>query len=769
MVQNKTKFHKELAGYFEKRWNEPHRRALVELPWQLKKCGSTGQLRLESLYLDIIFFYYSVALRNAQALLNDLEFLSDTAAEHDFMKKFMQSYLFTLNADPRQFFNLLYHIGGAELKEQVRSKCFQAKSVEHLFVTEMIEIPDEIEEQSESCQIELSINKKMQLSKQSVIAKSPQWVFFFEKIGVLNGLDLNTGMELFISADLPVKRAESLYVSDDGRYLCTAYIDDKVLVYSLEHRQQDSRIFIEASQIHECTYKLPEFESPLFAFNGHILIYQNVEGTICRFHCQDKSVELMFSPVKQESELAAFDVNEQYSALGFREGRGGGVYIFKKHQLVAEQAFGEEIVCISFLSPSEIIVLLTGKKLQHFSISENKLIHIRSMELPERPHLCAGGHDQAVIFVLPNTMMIYDREGSLKPVSNLPENIGLPVYLTQLQTDEYAFTSSIFIAKYSMISGSKNRKREFVSILQNTVTGHHWIREKVKSTQRMIDVENSKIHPLIHRLQGFISEQLDAIDGQGNILHMWFEGGGEYYSLQRDKWIDISQMPEYPISVVGNTLKGFWVATQDGDIYFGGPEQGWQHVHREYEDIKGIGPLKLFDNLLIWEGIVIKAGEHGTDFKSKVTFLSCNLHTGKLNTVGSRIFKGHNGLLGPIAWNSNSKQLYFLLFSDKSEYQCARLGTVDEFINEGETLKPIYGLSERVLYCQKFIDSNLYYMLTKDGSLLVVDLDKFKVESALSPNQGMLKMVRNQILQNAMLVTDTSSDVYSCKLFRKDV
>ena len=762
------KYHENLADYFSNKWPHFDKRAIIELPYQHSRNKVKGQDALKNIYKNLVFLYYSICHRQVHELLGDFRFLIQLTEEHSYFLQFLRQHLSVLDTQPKQFFNLLYHVGDRDMKHKVREKCFNTINIDNLLVTEKVEVADGVpDEPAKGCHIKLDINKNIKSNNNLTIATKKQWVFYTEQIGTLSGFDLEKGRQIHINIDLPRKRAERIVLSPEGSHVLSAYDDGRLFIYSLKRDESVYNVSIKGNKIAELNYRLPEYEDPVFKFHESSLFYQGTGGELKSFHLKKMASDTIINLMKNDVELVWISTNNSYKIICFRSEGHSILNVMKDRQVVYEKNYNDEIKCVSSLFDDEFIVLLTNKTLVHYKITDDALENIREVRLSEMPHMCTGRNGQIVIFVLPDKMYLYDAGGNLKSVENIPDHLGIPADLGALADETFAFSSPKYITKFYINTGDYKRKREYISILQNPVTKQHWIREKVEHMQQIINIEEKKIFKLNHRLEGFVSEFLDTIDGYGNILHVWFEGGGEYYDNKMNQWNDINQIPECPISILGNEEEGFWVGTQDGSIYFGHPRSGWQHVYQENEPIKGIGPLRRFGRYIIWEGIVIKAGAQGTDFKLKLTFLSFNKKTGQLNPSGSRIFSSHNGLLGPMTYDPQSGKYYVFLFSDIDEYQGVRFGSAEDFIQGKEILKPVEGLTKSIRYCQKIPNQNICYIVTTNGCLALVDLTQFKLISALTPNHGFSNMVRNQIEGDSILVNDSASVVYSCHLYKK--
>ena len=80
---------------------------------------------------------------------------------------------------------------------------------------------------------------------------------------------------------------------------------------------------------------------------------------------------------------------------------------------------------------------------------------------------------------------------------------------------------------------------------------------KTKSQKNFNEIESS-----------YINETFLGIDGENNILHISQEGIGYLYSPLKDDWIKIEKIPTDTVSLAGDSVSGFWLATKSGKIIY---------------------------------------------------------------------------------------------------------------------------------------------------------------------------------------------------------
>ena len=134
--------------------------------------------------------------------------------------------------------------------------------------------------------------------------------------------------------------------------------------------------------------------------------------------------------------------------------------------------------------------------------------------------------------------------------------------------------------------------------------------------------------------------------------------------------------------MTGDSESGFWLCTKSGQIIFIDANGKLEVRQTISEEIINTGIIRVFKNILVWNGIVLKSGEYGTDFKCQIRFYKIKrelFHT-TLLTIRERIFADHNSLVDSICFNELTDSFYIFLFSDKfNATQAVRIGTVDDF------------------------------------------------------------------------------------------
>jgi hypothetical protein len=767
------KYHTTLANYFQSKplyldgeeYDKPNSRKLVELPWQQTKAVSFDILET----LNDYSFIEAKLLNNMEyLLLEDYDIAVYKDDEKDYNYKFLLSNLTTLTKYPKQLLNLLYFHGNKKRKAKVMDTFNKRINNGYLFTTEKqnYTIFDD-EKKDESFNFQINYSKEIITSKNTVCSKKG-FLFCIKQIGVLTAVNLNNGEEHAVWIEIPDDVPEAINVSSDGKYIVFAYNNQILTIYKLDYQFTKNQFIIKGTKHHiEFEYLLPEVDAPAFYFIEDNLIFQNIDGDILSANLKNEEIKTLIAStvLNDNSEFASINFCSEYTAIGVHHFNTSSLYLLSDNQVLSTYSFDDIIQSSDTINDYELVVYTLDKKLHHLKVINNKVENILVLDLIESPVCSTNDGKSVIVFLQPNHLFRYDNYKGLIPVENMPTSMGIVNELVYLREQSFLILSNTYFANFTLSIGSNHNPYEVNTILQDQ-KGSHKVLFKVDREEVLIDIDNNNIKKFDIVKSTYRNENLISIDGSGNILHLYFEGKGEYYESSDKKWQILENIPISPLSIIGDSNSGFWVNSKEGDIYYYHKNHGWKKTYKIEEEIVGCGALRIINNVLIWNGVVLKSGEFGTDFKCQVRFFKIEKNSANplISQIGERIFATHNGFIDSIHFNDISKKFYMFLFSDKEPFQKARIGTIDEFINATEKIKDIIGLDQSVKYLHSSGTKNLLFAFGNNGCLFLIDIEKFIVKSYLSPNLGFTKSVQSYRVQQPFISSISNSYIYKISI-----
>ena len=770
MKSYSQRFHTKLASYFDKsplylnqNENKTNNRKLIELPWQQTKAKLNE--KITATLLNIEFIQAKLVANMSYELLSDYKLANINTTEIGWMQSFLLTNLSNLQRYPNQLFNLIYFHGNSEIKQKTKETYFNKNTDNSLFLSEKVEVKD-FGTNNTNKAYRYSVISKTQLYSSNIltILKKKELLFYMENIGKLSCLRISDGQRIPITIKLSATIPEKIQVSENGKYLIVANSSQEAIIYKLDYQVISGNLQIVCSKGNPFSFLLPDFDSPIFHFSDNQIIYQDDNSDLVQMSLLsfDKTILVKATNFEGTPELATLSLYKNQYVAGFRFNDYSILVFFKDNQPHKLYKVDNIIQCSAFIESNEIVFFTLDKKLHHIRFENDKVIEIRHLQLEEEPSMCCGNSGRVVVHLLPNKLFVYERDGNLTPIIGLPNKMGILSQIVSLNLNSFALVSPIYLSKFSIDNKVDSQDFEVISLLQNS-KGDHLLYLKNEDEHSIFDFESKVNHKLDLRSKGFISSNFVAIDGEDNILHIWFEGGAEFFIAKQNKWIQIEKMPLYPISVIGDEKYGFWISTQNGEIFRFDSNGEWYLAYRIDKELKGSASLKQFGDILVWNGIVLVSSQYGTDFKCEIAFFQITNST-NLKRINTRIFSSHNGLVDSICFNDNTNTFYIFLTSDKNKVQYVRVGKLADFLNETEEKEPIHGLDQSVRDCVKISNKNRCLIIGNENGLFELDLDNIKVTGVLMPNAGFSNITQNPQYKKNSILINSSSEIYNLQL-----
>ncbi|MCF7859122.1 MAG: DUF4062 domain-containing protein [Candidatus Cloacimonetes bacterium] len=772
LMTSKSECNKILADYFEKQplnqdlYNKekPNVRKLVELPWQQINSGSTSIINT----LDN-FDFIEAKLQNKMEyqLLEDFKLISNKYNEIDYNYNLVLSNLSNLSKYPGQLLNLLYFEGDKRVKLKVMDTFKNRTKEEYLLLTEKHTYEDYQQDKEQDCYKYCAAYKKEMMFSEIAFSPERKLLFYIKKLGVLGVIETIKGIEYLINIDISTNIPEEMYVSNDGNFIIFAYSDKNAIIYKLEYLQTESSLMIKGIKLDiEIKYFIPEFDKPVFYINNSTLLYQNENGDFVQLELINNKHKILISAriLNEKSELAIINYSLEFIVVGFRHIQSSVLYILSANQIITKYSLNGIVQCSNIININEVVVFTLDKKLHHFKFNNDNFYECRQIALKEAPNKCITDNQHILVCLMPNHLYVYERQGQILPVINFDENTGMINELTYTPDGAFLIGTTNYFARFHINKGNIENTYEVISLLQN-INGSHLALLNKEEERSLYDFKKKEIF-MFESFKGYyISENLLAIDGEGNISHLWFEGFGQLFNVRRDKWIKEHSIPMDPFSIVGDNKSGFWIANEMGELFYMDSEGKWKIVFKISETLISVGALKVFDDILIWNGIILVSGKYGTDFKCQIRFFKIirNVLQTTLKLIGTRVFNTHNGLVDSLCYDKNKDLYYVFLFSDKDEnaFQEVRNGSINDFIQNVEQIATIKGLDQSIRYCHKVKGEETYYALGSQNTLFLLDFNKFSILSVLRTNPVIKKTILNPMRSEPLFISLSNSNIFS--------
>lgn len=771
MKIEKTRYNACLAKYFsslplffdEDMQKKPYIRKCVEQPWQQAMSHSQDIVNTLNNY-DFIEAKLSIKLH--KSLLNDFEIIHGKYEILDTNYKLILSNLSNLIKYPTQFINLLYHIGEERIKNQVKETIRQRPNKQTFLLSEIENYQKYASKESSDSPSFIILYRKEYYNSKLTFAIQKELLFGIKQIGNLSAIDVNKGDEFYVKIDMLPDIPEKIYISESGNYFLIAYPNEIALIYQFIYKQQGSNLFIEGEKIApEIRFKLPEFDPPVFCFKGESLIYQNQAGEIVKTNLTknvDKKINLGTLRCN-DIELATINVNASYTVLGVRHFNNSQILITSDKEIIGSYKFDDIIQCSAFLNDNELIVCTLDKKLFHFKLSTKGLIKELLIELPEAPIDCVSGQNSIIVLLRPNQFFVYLPQKKLKPIEGIPDGIGILRILKFLKNNIFLIGTTNQFITFSLEDKTGYKPFEIVTI-NNRKDGSYLILLKESTQKILYDSKIKSLKTFDELTSSYINETFLSIDGEDNLLHLYLEGIGYLYNNKKREWTKIENISTDTTSLTGDSESGFWLSTKSGQIIFIDINGKLKIQQTISEEIINTGMIRVFKDTLVWNGIVLKSGEYGTDFKCQIRFYKIKrelFHTSLL-PIRERIFADHNSLVDSICFNEFTDSFYIFLFSDKYDSnQLVRIGKVNDFWLGKEKVVPIEGLNQSVKYSNLEWPDGQCFIIGNQNGLFLIDMESFEVVSMLQPNIGFNKMALGHSSKKQILITDTNNQIYN--------
>ena len=772
-MESSTKYHQILAQYFfgkpldSRVLNIPsiNTRKLAEQPWQIIK----GSFRNSSLLLNTLNNYdYIEAKITAKMEYSLLEDFLMAPSDYDqlvYNYNFLLCNLSNLKKYPQQLLNLLYFQGTDEIKLQVRETFQKRERYQILIETEEKSgIKAKMSTHEDSYTFHIKHKKKL-ASSQLCITKSKKLIFCIMRSGSITAVNPINGIEYPVLIKISKETPEKIHISESGDYIIFAYQNQIALIYKLIYKKLESGLLIIGDEVMQIEFLLPEFDPPIFRFFDTFLIYQKPSYELVKMNLLDSESSIFVSgkEITNKSELAFITSRNDYQAVGLRKEDNTQIILLDNNTILGQHRINSIVQCAEIFKKRDLVVCTLDKKLYHLELVNSKLVEKRIFKLKEAPFCSTSNHSRIILSLLSNHLYVYEGNEDLWPITDLAQNTGSICELESFDDDTFIRASHSHSIHFYITEQDSYNSYETISLLQRR-DGAQFALMQDENQKWFFDLQNDTIKTFAPSKGMYINRYLIASDGKNNILHLFLEGFGEYYDYIGNNWSDLIDVPTNFSSTIGERDGGFWAADKSGGIFHLRDNKRFEQVFRINEEIKGIGALKIFNDILVWNGVVLISDESGTNFKNQIRFFritSAN-HYKDIEPIGERVFINHNSPVDSICYDQTNQKFYIFLFSDKKKFQKVRVGSVSDFLTIKEEIIAIKGLDQSIRFCAQICNDNLYYTLGNRGALFLLDLKDYKVKSVLYPNNGINLIVQDSIINEPLLFSLYPSKLYCC-------
>lgn len=750
-VETERDLHRQLSLYF-KHALPSSSRSLVELPFQLARCGQIQEL--EALLSDVRHLHERCELCDVYELISDYDLLGAVkSGSSQELRQFLKKHAQRLARYRNLFIGLTYWEGPPGARNSARQLVRTCQWNRPCLCTEEMWFPpmQDPAQDRESVEV-LTFSAFDQYSCAVALAPDAGSALFYRRDGriglvdilrgkVLEG-DLQVGgVPLRIVVDASARDLALLDMSGEGRRL-------KLLVDSSGHPMG-------FEEVGRFEYRIPKCEAPVAQFVGKGLWFQQPNGdlAVMNDHGVIESSPFSLSHWELSGELSALVPVDGRLLLAQRYQHGTRVWLATNDEPMASVWLeGADLVGVTAEGPLVALALTSFSILVYEVTSE--FAQIWSTRVSELP--CAMSFRSRDLWYV-------SEMGTLHVLSaddpHIVRAVGMgDLRLAQVQQllprgDDEWFVLTLASVLHLRVRQKGGEAKSPLLCVYDAADGEHGYYALCERDDgvHLIDGVSRSVTNLI---QGDRSSYVTAIDGDYHLLGARLHGQAFLIDLDCRGVRSVSNVPEVVISVVGSKEGGFWLADTLGRIYSvnRGDYRCELAARLNFISVSNVA-LCCCDDKVVATGVCVGTTVSGSDMLYFVVPLSQAANSpARLMPLGTRLFPPENGKLLASAYDVVGRR--FAMFWGRGvRYELSlRVGTLEDFVAHNEKEIEILGVDPSPTQARFSPDGKWLYVLSTRGNLFALDGTDYRVQAVLSGSAIITSLADSPLSDQGLLL-----------------
>lgn len=775
----KLLWHKNLASYFQKRsdpqedktWTANDPRGLKELPYQLINSGqheAVLQLLSDIAYLDSrcnLCSVYELIQEYELIQFDDQNILKSYA---DFFRRHVQQLS---RFRSLLFFSLVHSEGPPEMRAKAES-WLQQRDWKHpwLRVTPAWMPSNETLTENEST-LQLINRWDFGYSAAVAMAEENMLAFYLKKIGEIRIVNLASSYELSQWITTRSLRPLSLLASPDGQYLVIAFENGEADLHELSFDDQTGSL-VHSNHLTTFTYLVPEYEAPVMGFVGSEFWYEDESGAIVRFNLNTRAIgsKIVLPPHVNGGELSGIASAQDYCLLTLRSGQD--TYLVRVNKtssaLKVKKEAQTDVTCLCSSSDNRIVVAFSNHRLVLFDVSL-EIYLLGEINLKELPSALTGTDDAVVWITGMGTAHIWKLGMSNEP-DNLRVNGDASIllktkYLSKDRAGIFGAVTARSCVRFTIGRQSSAGHFPIRTVFgANQPKGYYALQNRDNSLWLINGVSQKEIQLLQKTESLFLDQYVFGIDGRGHLLGGKYAKLGVYFEPGWNQTFTFINLPQDVTSILGHPQVGFWLANQEGEIFFFNHKGQCRKVADPPQlSVLGLYQLFIGQEVVIWIATCLYSPElTGQEMRYVLEFYHYD-EIGNLKHIGRRFLPSGDGLFEALVYDFKRNRLLVFLQNDREFTQVVRYGTVDDFIGHTDTLQALHGIGDQIIAVKMSPDSDQIYLLEKGGMVLCICAKTFVLQAVFCGNRPVTKLSQFSLGEKTTVLVVNDTDIMLCE------
>ena len=760
--------HQALAAYFQqiadpqanRSWRGQSSRALNELPYHVRNSKHHYHLELEELLADICYLHARTSFCNIWQLLDDFVDVKGDSGSHveqyyDFIHKHAQS----LHEYRGQLIALLYHEGFESARDKIIDAMENRLLAGSWFRTEKLEGQKFKGAIAHTQMLETIASLEFQHSIATELAVKAKIAFHVIRLGMLGIVDVERSRTLDQSISIREVPPLALFSSPDARYVAVAYENREMDILELKWSNQK---LIHHRTIETLCYQLPQFEAPAMYWDKHCLVFQGSNGAVKKYEANsgrqitlDLPEELRYWDLRSlatldHSLILAMSSENASQLLLLEEGNG--------RQVVQIENTDVNAVCTC--GPSRVAAAFSNSEIRVFGISGkmSEIVRIKTEEMPT----CMGYDGESLIFATNrDSYYIWNIDQNNNPLllqSNKTHSVSKQAQDIAITDDGTLLSISRSTVSILQITLGDEKTPGVIIALFQTPHSSFAVKKNEKAFL-LVDLSSGNE---THLAENSGRTTRFNMDGLGNLLYACSDGSGCVLKCTSGIRCRVNGIPSTLEAVAGDPQGGFWIADRLGCIHRLETDGSLHLIWEAESNYSRVQELLCTDNKLIWRGWCDSQTSLGESRPETLMFFELD-HYRKLRHAGRRLFYKADGFIETVAYDSIKDSLIVIVDNSASDARGIKAGSIEDYIVERESKNPLDWICHNVS-AATFGTNSCFYLLSADGSIYCADANTWKRRAVLSPSIPFQVLSTSCVVQDCILLSDSNSNSYICRM-----